>query len=233
MTCKICGSKLELLGSVPFDKNNADVPIVDTTPMDYYKCTKCYNIICPEIVSWTLDQIGSTIYNEEYIKYDPDYKNGVRAKDYAQFLIKMLGSFKGRHLDYGSGEGLLAKELNWDSTNYDPYSSTDKPIGLFNLITAIEVIEHSSDLDFVIKDMLQYLDKRGVILFSTTLVDKNTPLSCGYISPRNGHINMQSKESLKVLAIKNNMFFDSIAGNIHLFQSTRNNFKDLQRGMRW
>lgn len=233
MKCNICNGDVKLLGTVPFDKNNADIPIVNTMPIEYYKCSKCYNITCPEMIGWTSDQLGAFIYNSKYALYDPDYYSGLRAKDYAKYFKDLLRGFNGKHLDYGSGGGLLSKELGWNSTNYDPFSSTTKPTGLFNLITAIEVVEHSQDLDIVIKDMLQYLDKRGAILFSTSLSGKAAGIEWSYIAPRNGHINIQSKESLKLLAIKNGMFFDSIAENVHLLQSTRNNFKDLQRGMKW
>ena len=233
MICKICESLLVSMGSVPFDRNNAGVPIVNLQPIEYFKCPKCFCITSPDMLSWTPAQLEAFVYNDKYVKYDPDYANGERAKDYARFLKELLPNFKGRHLDYGSGQGLLCKELGWESFNYDPFSSTVKPAGIFKFITAVEVFEHSSDLDATIKDMLQYLDKRGTIYFSTRLATKDSDFSWGYIAPRNGHINIQSKESLKLLATRNNLFFGSLNDGSHLLQSTRNNFKDIQRGMMW
>ena len=235
MECRICAGELKSLGTVPFDKNNADVPVVNNTPIEYFKCSKCYCIVCPEMLNWTPAQLGAFIYNSKYEVYDPDYKTGARAKEYADFLRGLLPNFKGRHLDYGSGEGLLSKELGWLSTNYDPFSNTERPTGLFHLITAVEVFEHSTDLDSVIKDMIQYLDKRGAIYFSTKLSSKDIKANTdwSYVAPRNGHINIQSRESLIILAKKNNLFFDSMNDGSHVLQFTRNNFKDLQRGTWW
>lgn len=232
MTCKICGGITTSLGTVPFDTNNSGVPVVKIHPIEYVKCTKCYSISSPEMLSWTPDQLAHFVYNQDYIKYDPDY-TGFRAEDYGQFLQKLLPKGVQKHLDYGSGCGGLSEILNWHSENYDPYSSTKRPVGHFNLITAIEVFEHSTDLDRTIKDIMQYLDRRGAIFFSTSLADKNTKIDWSYIAPRNGHINIQSKESMKILARNNGLFFDSIKENIHVLQRTRNDFKDLQRGTKW
>lgn len=229
MTCKICGGKTTSLGSIPFDSNNANMPIVDETPVEYTKCTKCYNIVCPEMLSWPPDQLRLKVYNQDYIKYDPDYTTGVRAGDYGKYIKGLLPNYRGRHLDYGSGGGLLSKYLGWNSTNYDPYANNIKPTGLFKFITVIEVIEHSTDLEVTIKDIVQYLDKRGVIFMSTCLADKDTPISWAYIAPRNGHINIQSVQSMKIIATKYSLFFNSISENIHVLQATRNDFKDLQR----
>lgn len=234
MICTICAGKLESLGYVPFDKNNADIPIVDVTPIEYVKCSKCYNITCPEMISWSSEKLGATVYNDEYVKYDPDYANGERAKDYGRFIKGLLPAFKDTHLDYGSGAGSLSKELGWKSANYDPFSGTTLPEGIFKFITLIEVVEHSPDVVELFNNVIKYLDKkRGVIMISTCLATKDTDITWPYIAPRNGHINIQTQESMKLIASKHNMFFNSITENIHFIQSTRNNFKDIQRGMRW
>lgn len=234
MTCHICASPTVSLGTRPFDTNNAAVSIVDETPIEYTKCTKCFNIVAPEMCSWSVADLSATVYNEDYVKYDPDYANGERARDYSRFIKGLLPTFKDTHLDYGSGAGSLSKELGWKSANYDPFSSTTLPEGIFKFITLIEVVEHSPDVIELFNNVIKYLDKkRGVVMISTCLATKDTDITWPYIAPRNGHINIQTQESMKLIASKHNMFFNSITENIHFIQSTRNNFKDIQRGMRW
>lgn len=232
--CKICANKAELLGYLPFDTNNNNVPVIDKSSVTYFKCTNCYCIFCPEMQNWDTNTLSSKVYNEEYIKYDPEYANGVRAKDFGDFIKGLLPLYNGTHLDYGSGAGLLAKELKWNTFSYDPFSQNIAPSGVYRFITMIEVVEHSQDIERTLVQVLKYLDKkRGVIFLSTSLATKDTSISWPYIAPRNGHINIQSKKSMEILCKKYNMFFNSITENVHLVQSSRNNFKDLQRGTRW
>lgn len=232
MTCPICWSEVASLGTVPFDRNNAGVDIVDSTPMEYYKCTNCNFVHCPEMLTWTPEQLGERVYNQDYIKYDPDY-TGVRPKNYANFFMDSFrGAFPGRisHLDYGSGSGIMSEELrkyNWKSTSYDPYTSTTKPEQKFDLITAIEVFEHSLDIDKTIKDILTYAKPTTAIVFSTQLASESTDIDWWYIGARNGHIGILSEKSLKLLAIKNGLYFSSLNKGIHVLQANKNNLKKI------
>lgn len=233
MNCHICNSTTVSLGTVPFDRNNAKVTIVNDTPMEYVKCTNCNAVSCPEMLSWTAKALGEKVYNEEYINYDPDY-TGVRPKNYAKMLLDITEPSnirKIKHLDYGSGLGIMSEELikkKWNSSHYDPYSSPDKPEGTYNFITAIEVFEHALDIDSTILDIKSFLENRsGVILFSTQFADANTDIGWWYIGARNGHINILSNESMKILAIRHGLFFSSLNSGIHLLQSTRNNYREL------
>lgn len=231
MICRICKGNATLFGSVPFDRNNSGVPIVNDTMMDYYKCNSCDFVFCPEMLDWSVNKLGSEVYNSSYVAYDPDYENGTRAKNYAEFFNKNVAGFyrqKIRHLDYGSGTGDMVKAMGWkNSHTYDPFSSPNKPSGLFNLITAIEVFEHSQDIDKTIKDIKSMLSKDGVIVFSTQLVDSTWDINHWYIGARNGHIGILSAKSLKLLGKTNGLFFASVSPNVHVLQSTRNNANTL------
>jgi 2-polyprenyl-3-methyl-5-hydroxy-6-metoxy-1,4-benzoquinol methylase len=119
------------------------------------------------------------------------------------------------------------KEAGWNTSAYDPYSNPIRPKGLYNFITAIEVFEHSTDIAETIKDIKSFLTKDGVILFTTLLAEKNTDIDWWYILPRNGHISILSKESMKILAIKNGMFFETINEGTHVLQYMRNTAKNL------
>jgi 2-polyprenyl-3-methyl-5-hydroxy-6-metoxy-1,4-benzoquinol methylase len=182
--------------------------------------------------TWTPDYIASKVYNREYIKYDPDYA-GARPTNYANMLLNNIHYSRYpniKHLDYGSGEGLLSKILTskkWNSTNYDPYSMPSKPVGLFNFITAIEVAEHAASIEILIKDIKQYLTKDGVILISTLLSEESTKISWDYILPRCGHISMVSEKTMKIVAKNNGLFFKTISINLHTLQPYRSNAKNV------
>ena len=232
MSCPICGGIEVSLGTVPFDRNNAGVPVVNMTPMEYHRCTTCNFIYCAEMLAWTPEDLGAKVYNEEYIKYDPDY-TGLRPRNYADYFCAAIPPSKAktfRHLDYGSGQGIMCDELNkrgWNSAPYDPYSHKEPPVGKFKLITAIEVFEHSLNVDNTIKDIVQYLDRGGVIIFSTQLADFNTTIDWWYIGARNGHISILSALSMKMLAIRNNLYFSSLNQGIHILQRNRRDAHNL------
>lgn len=233
MNCPVCTGYTISLGEVPFDRNNAGVAVIDTTPVEYRKCTNCWFVYSPEMLTWTPEQLGARVYNSDYVLYDPDYA-GSRPRNYANAFMQLFnGRYPGRitHLDYGSGSGIMSHVLNnnnWNSTSYDPYSDNTKPTTKFDLVTAIEVFEHSLDIDKTIKDIKSYLNPQtGVIIFSTQLATQDTDISWWYIGARNGHIGILSAESLKVLAIRNKLYFGSINPSIHVLQPNKNNFKNL------
>jgi hypothetical protein len=138
-----------------------------------------------------------------------------------------------KHLDYGSGAGVMSgilRDSGWNSIAYDPYSSPVRPAGKFNFITAIEVVEHSANIIATIEDMKSFLTNDGVIMFSTLLADKDTKLDWWYIGARNGHIGILSDASLKIIGKRTGMFFSSMRPNLHLLQSNRSNYAALERG---
>lgn len=232
MTCPICGGKEEHLGNVPFEHNLFKVPIQDHTPMAYYRCTSCAYISCPDMLKWTPEQFSNRIYNDDYIKYDPEYA-GVRSEYVANSILSSINPIKFKkliHLDFGSGSGGLSKLFsakNINSSCYDPYSNSNEINSKFNFITAIEVFEHSSNIRKTISDIKSKLTKDGVILFTTLLGDNNTDISWEYILPRNGHISILSEKSLKILAKEAGLFYSSINTNFHVLQPARSNIKGI------
>lgn len=221
MNCEFCGGICFLLGSIPFDRNNAGVPVINSTPMEYFKCNKCHSITCPEMQRWPSERFAERVYNSDYIKYDPDY-TGVRSKNYSEWILKNIAPSMTRglsHLDYGSGEGHLSKHLqnnSWNTTFYDPYSMPSEPNGIYNIITAIEVVEHSTNIRETFAQIRKYLAKNGVLLFSTLLADKDKGLDWWYIGARNGHISIASEDAMKILAKEMGMRFKSIGPNMHI-----------------
>ena len=233
MKCSICNSiNIRSLGTVPFDRNNANIPIINDTPMEYVQCTDCDFTFCPEMLTWTPEDLGNKVYNDEYVKYDPDYIE-LRPKNYAALFrgFPAISPAGIKHLDYGSGSGIMAAELRkhrWNSSCYDPYTSDSRPAGTFNFITAIEVFEHSLNINNTVADIKKSLDvEKGVVCFSTQLANSTTDISWWYIGARNGHISILSEKSLKIIATNHGMFFSSINPNIHLLQSKRSNYRGI------
>lgn len=225
MNCPICNSKDLRSEIIPFSKNVLNIPCEDSREVKYYKCTHCDFIFCPEMTAWDL---GTEVYNEEYINFDPEYA-GARSKDSAVMMLDVFKRGKTvKHLDYGSGMGNLSTILNnkgWNSVSYDPYSNGNILEGKFDIITAFEVFEHSCDIDKTITDIKRLLYREGVILFSTLLADNNTTMDWFYLAPRNGHISLLSKKSLLLLAQKHSLFLGSLNDNLHILQSSRSSWK--------
>lgn len=228
MKCEICGSACNPLGLVFLERNHSNIPLKSQKQVEYYKCTTCFFVFCPELQKCTEDYFKSYIYNNEYSLYDPDY-TGSRACSYARLFESLIHGYyakRFKHLDYGCGQGDLSaifssKGIN--SKNYDPYSYPEKPSGLFNFITSIEAIEQSKNVDNSIKDMRKYLSKDGVILISTLLANESTSIDWDYILPRCGHISILSDKSIRILARNNGLMYIPISINLHILQPGKNN----------
>jgi tetratricopeptide (TPR) repeat protein len=173
----------------------------------YYLCDQCGFCFAPEFTSWTIEDFEQRIYNDEYIKVDPDYIL-VRPKNNAGMLGEMFGAAKISHLDYGGGSGLLSEMLRmkgWNSQTYDPFFNRNlrvEDLEQFDLVTAFEVFEHVPNINALFADLQKVLKPDGILLFSTLLSDghirRGQRLTWWYASPRNGHISLFSSASLGI-----------------------------------
>lgn len=229
MNCYICKGNLEHFGTIPFGKNRENLPIVDTTPIKYYRCCSCGFICSPEMLSWSTEELSRRVYNEDYSKIDTGY-SGIRATSWANSLDRVFPKVchpRMVHLDYGSGDGDLSKllvEKKWNSTSYDPFSSPNKPIIKFNFITAVEVIEHTTNIFDTLEDIKKYLVKDGVIMFSTLLVPKIVNIDWWYICARAGHIGLHTEKSLKLACKKVGLIYSRETIDLHLARRKGANF---------
>ncbi|MFA4995045.1 MAG: class I SAM-dependent methyltransferase [Bdellovibrionales bacterium] len=230
-TCPICQRSCFPYDVVDFNKSCAEQKGVflklSGESIYYFVCEGCGFCFAPEIMAWDMKAFEEKIYNEKYIEVDPHYLMKRPHQNYEN-LMSMFGrvSVKIRHLDYGGGEGFLAKMLRdakWDSTSYDPFvnrSTKISDLGKFDLITAFEVFEHVPDVNVLMSEISQLLAPEGIVFFSTLLsngcIRKNDRLFWWYASPRNGHISIFSKESLSLLA-KNHGFSYGNASNVFHF----------------
>ena len=209
LDCKVCGKAAPYYGSIDFNKHFADPDLLRTAPRGlgiyYYRCTNCGLMFTPDFDAWTPADFTREIYNADYILYDPDYA-GKRDDEGAQIAEIVAGLVGGKRiLDYGSGKGQMAELLRlkgFDAVAYDPLTATARPTGQFDVVSAIEVIEHSPAPKTTFEEMISYLRKGGALVFSTYCLPQNLPegLRQPYIAPRNGHVTIHTRASLNNLA---------------------------------
>ncbi len=194
----------------------------------YWLCGQCGFCFAPEIAGWTLEEFASRIYNDDYVRYDPDSAE-LRPTENAKLLDRLFGRDKAaiRHLDYGGGRGLLSKllrEAGWDSTSYDPFfdrGHAPEELGRFGLVTAFEVFEHVPDVNRLMDEISGLLADEGLVFFSTLVSDGHIgagrPLDWWYAAPRNGHIALHSRLSLTALGAKRGFRFGSLSEVAHVY----------------
>lgn len=208
--CKVCGEPTGLFGVVDFNKHcSMDDPYrfgLADVAVHYNRCSMCGLLFTDFFDSWSLDDFSRFIYNDDYIKVDPEYAS-VRPMRDADGLARHFAAFKHcRILDYGSGSGALArrlKELGFDHVeNYDPFTSPSAPGGQFDLITCFEVLEHSPDPVRTLAQLGTFLRRDGIVIFSTAM----QPADIGhirtnwwYVGPRNGHVSMFTEDTIALL----------------------------------
>ncbi len=228
--CKCCGFGVTpYLGSVDFNRTCHDVlfnkktyPVANEW-VDYYGCPNCAFIFTNHIDSWSKEQIQTRIYGADYIITDPPV-GGDELKPKEQRGNYLLGKhmaniFDGaqqsiRVLDFGAGgnPSLMGQALldkGFATYSYEPYLSfydndyTEQiPEGHYQVITAIEVMEHCQDLEMVGRFMQQRLAEHGVFWIQT-LIHPNKlqkdALNSWYVGPRNGHVSIFSQVAITLL----------------------------------
>lgn len=227
--CPICESKSLPFDVIDFNKNCNERKGIflkkSGKPIYYYLCSNCKFLYAPEFQKWSSEDFEKFIYNDEYIKIDPDYLERRPASN-ANFLIRRFKNIHEiNHLDFGGGNGLCSKYLaqkGWKTVSYDPYLKGNK-INLdnkYNLITVFEVFEHHNNPSKLVEDLLHLLSEDGIIIFSTLLLDgyinQNQRINWWYVSPRNGHISIFSKKSLIILSEKYKLKFGSFDNGVQV-----------------
>lgn len=228
--CKCCGETARLYGVVDFNKNceaprNPNLLPLSGIPVYYHRCPKCGFIFTTFTDEWSHADFHRNIYNQQYALVDPDYADK-RPRNYVNTIIQLWGASKNlRILDYGGGNGLLAKLLREQGfqhvETYDPFTPefAARPTRKFDIIIMIEVLEHSPTPKQTMTDLASMLADAGVVTLSTLLQPQdihNHGLNWWYVGPRNGHVSMHSRQSLLELAKPFGLMVGSFSDGFHL-----------------
>jgi hypothetical protein len=211
--CKICGSKSALFGSLDYNRACSEILGIKLPPFGvpvyYHRCEKCGFLFTTGFDEWESKTFETWMYNDDYITVDPDYTE-TRPKHYADILYKSFGRFRETLsiLDFGGGDGQLVNFLKRDGFTvldwYDPFTSEEKtfPTGPYDLITCIEVMEHTPTPHQTVQAIAKLAGKDSAV-FITTKVQPDDILSerlnWWYVRPRNGHISIYTKQALSKL----------------------------------
>ena len=221
--CKCCGRVVALLGRIDFNRSCLDRIGTRVFPpshrlLPYWRCEDCGFIFTDQMDAWSAEDFKREIYNDDYIKVDPPIpgRSDVPARQTPAYQAgRHIASFFGggqnaiRILDFGAGgdpgpTGLALIDQGFTVQSHDPYRSdvcvTED--SRYDLIIAIEVLEHCNDLRDVQRFMQTHLADGGLLWIQTLLHPHPAPpdiLSSWYIAPRNGHISIFSFVSLHLL----------------------------------
>ena len=104
---------------------------------------------------------------------------------------------------------------------YDPFfhSRGDFAQKTYDLILSFEVFEHVPDPHRLMGDLVSFLRRDGVIFFTTLFQPKNLDelgISWWYLAPRNGHLSLYSRDSLRLLASAHGLRLFSVNDSTHV-----------------
>ena len=207
LPCKICGARAPLLGEVDFHTNLRKPVPPSGIPVPYYRCPACGFLFTPFCDDWSAEDFAARIYNADYPQLDGGYGFS-RGLAMAGFIDDVFGRRRDGMmvLDYGGGTGALAGDLKrrgfLRAESYDPFvpEFADPPPGLFDLIVCFEVLEHACDPRALVRDWRTFMHPQSRVVFSTALLPEGQPLlEWPYVTPRVGHVSLQSGASLSLL----------------------------------
>jgi hypothetical protein len=197
--CRACGGALQPA---------FDAVILQDVPVTYHRCRMCRSLMLLD-PHWLGRSYSSTFMP------DPD----VGALRRTLFVNRVLRRMRGvgflprgyRSLDFGSGLGMLVRlqrDRDAEAFGYDKYATPkfaepfclrELPDGPFDLITCIEVLEHTTDPIEVLTSFRARIKKDGVVLVSTELVDETIEASTWpYLAKEHGqHVTLFSHSGLR------------------------------------
>lgn len=206
--CKACGkSPVHSVGDVDFNWVSSDPPPFPPSGMmvPYWQCQTCGFAWAPVFDTWTDEQFSRHIYNDkialaETAENAAQRCHNVMARLRTWFADAPTGT---RFLDYGCGPGLLVDALRAEGFNaagYDRFRPefARKPEGVFDIVTAFEVLEHINDIQATVNDMLSFLAPDGILVLGTFLTSRPMDIDWWYCSPRSGHISFWTVSSLEL-----------------------------------
>ncbi len=227
--CKCCGLDAPLYGVADFHKHcnvaAPDLMPLSGIPVYYHRCRGCGFLFTVALDDWTPEEFARWVYNEEYLRVDPDYPER-RPDANARMLTQLLGHAPClRLLDYGGGSGLLAARLRAGGfrhvDTYDPFvpQHATRPGGRYDCVVSFEVLEHTPTPRETLAEMTSLLTPDGIVLFTTMLQGAEFDaqgMRWWYVGPRNGHVSLYSRAALAHLAERQDFRFGSFDDNSHV-----------------
>ena len=207
--CKICGAHSYVEFSLPSNKRTGRPIPEETNNCHYYRCSEC------DFLFATIhdQRDNSQIYGSAYWAEESGDKNASVAQSLR--LVLLANSLVNRPpyelniLDFGCGLGgfveIARTALNlrvWGTDINRPkwggeYYFTGDPPELFDIINAVEVVEHLPTPIASFTAMKRMLKPGGAIAFQTAYYDRNVcDRNWWYLGPANGHISLYSEEAL-------------------------------------
>ena len=210
LPCKICGNPAELFDVVDFHKSCEEprglrLPL-SGVPVYYRRCRSCGFLFTDAFDDWSQADFKAHIYNDGYQAIDPDYRTerpGINARVVTELWAGHVANTS--VLDFGGGNDVLCTALRANgfprAATYDPMvpEHARRPEGKFDLVTCFETMEHLPDPVAGLASIITFVAEPGLIFYSTLLqpsdLDKHGA-AWWYVSPRNGHVSIFTKEAL-------------------------------------
>jgi 2-polyprenyl-6-hydroxyphenyl methylase/3-demethylubiquinone-9 3-methyltransferase len=230
--CKVCGAPsspydvVDLAKTCHFETYPEGLRGV---PVYYWRCGDCGFIFTDFFDAFTSEQWTGVVYDAAYYsRVDPDYAE-IRPRGNAAVVDGLLGGGEKElvGLDYGGGNGRTAeilRGLGYRYDTYDPFgvcSLTPGLEGRYEFCSAFEAAEHSPEPHAFLRDILRLCSPgRLAVLIGTHASDSRVSaydrLRWWYAGPRNGHISLHSRESLRRLGAAYGLEYATVTGNTHL-----------------
>lgn len=229
--CKVCGTKVLRVfhkGFRRLDREDMipvpDLPVPNLWP--YYECTWCHALQTDAMDGLTDEQIGEFYtYKDSYIPRSQNRAN--RAVRFVNRARIMFPQHTGRLLCYGAGispEPDMFRAQNWQVDTCDfgkqyTYQPKDFPHieDTYDVITAMEVIEHLTQPKEVLSQILGHLNPGGIFVASTGLWSRvpedRRNQDWFYVQwASEGHIFMWTLQALDVVAQEHGCYV-TVMGN--------------------
>jgi len=231
--CKICGAEAPLFEVVDFNRNCHPQKYshgLVGVPVYFHRCNQCGFVFTRAFDEFSADNWRRFVYNEEYFaNLDPDYK-ATRPRLNAEVLMAICKVFGQKNVlaaGYGGGNGALSTILRNRQIEYythDPYDLSDIPeqyIGKFNVVSSFEVLEHTTNPTGTFRAILKLVGARFLLVLSTQcshgLIDGTRRLAWHYVAPRNGHVSIYTRQSLRHIATTFTLDYLPVSRGLHLF----------------